>query len=112
MVPSDVRPSNLVSKHIKRGIAIFIHSIKFIAFDWLQIKFASNQDSCFQGCVYVLKYIRYVESDVLWELQKLDRHTTISPLPKALNRYYVGNFLRYIEQIGFGKRLAYIKDLF
>ena len=79
VIPSDVRRSDLVNKHIKRGIVIFIHSIqlkiKFIEFDWLQfkfyslqIKFNANQDSCFQRCAYNLKYIRSLESDMQWEV--------------------------------------------
>ena len=79
VVPSHVRRSVLVNKHIKRIIVIFIHSIRsnsklnsfdLIGFNSNSIRFKSNsnQDSCFQHCVYDLKYIRSLESDVLWEL--------------------------------------------
>ena len=74
-VPSDVWWSDLVNKHIKRAIK---------KFDWLPFKFNSlqiksnlNQDSCFQRCVYNLKYIRSVKSDDLLcttQYKKLDPH--------------------------------------
>ena len=66
VVPSDVRQSGLVNKHIKRGVIISIHSFDSIKF---KFKFDSTQklnsfDSRFiaipfvlRRCLYDLKYI-------------------------------------------------------
>ena len=68
MVPSDVRRSDLVNKHIKRSIAIFDESFrlklkfKFIGFN--SIRLNSNQDSFIQRCVVITIY-SFLESDVL-----------------------------------------------
>ena len=63
VVPSDVRRSDLVNKHIKRSIAIFVQffrlKLKFLI-HWLQfnsIRLNSNQDSCIQRRV-VIKHFR------------------------------------------------------
>ena len=70
--PSDVRQSDLVDKHIKRGIIISIHSIQFkfnsIQLNSIQIdsRFIASYHSC-RRCVMIEIYL-FLESDVLWEL--------------------------------------------
>ena len=77
MFPSDVRRSDLVNKHIKRSISIFVELIqlvrlklkfKFIGFNSICLN--SNQDSCIQRCVVITIY-SFLESDVLL---KYDHH--------------------------------------
>ena len=84
---SDVRQSDLVNKHIKRGIIILIYSIQLkklnsidsIKFNLIQFdsRFIASRHLCIQRCVYDLKYIRCWSQTCCGNStikQKLDSH--------------------------------------